>query len=111
MEVTIALDARYTVAPDGSVWSQIGMARRFWERYLEVFDTVRIVARAARAARVPDGWLPVDSHNILLHGLPDFHGPWQCLRRYPSVRAAIRAAAPAHGAVIMRVGSQVANIL
>jgi glycosyltransferase involved in cell wall biosynthesis len=111
MDVTVALDARYTVAADGSVWSQAGMARSFWERYLEVFDKVTIVARAARAEHAPAGWLPVNGRNILLHGVPDFLGPWQCLKRYPMVRAAIRAAAPTHGAVIMRVGSQVANIL
>jgi len=111
MEVTVTLEARYSVTPDGSVWSQVGMARPFWERYLEVFDTVTIVARAVRVARAPDGWLPVNSKNILFHGLPDFCGPWQYLKRYPALRAAIRSAAPAHGAVILRVGSQIANIL
>jgi glycosyltransferase involved in cell wall biosynthesis len=111
MDITVALDARYTVAADGSVWSQTGMARDFWERYLEVFDAVRIVARATRAQHAPEGWLPVTGKNIAFHGVPDFLGPWQCVKRYPSVRAAIRAAAPAHGAVILRVGSQVANML
>jgi glycosyltransferase involved in cell wall biosynthesis len=111
MEVTIALEARYAVAPDGSVWSQAGMARGFWERYLEIFDTVRIVARGTPVERVPENWLAVNGKNILFHRVPDFHGPWQCLKRYPSIRAAIRAATPAHGAVILRVGSQVANFL
>src|ERR1700722_16039128 len=111
MEVTIALEARYAVAPDGSVWSQAGMARGFWERYLEVFDTVRIVARGTPVERVPEDWLVVNSDNILFLRVPDFHGPWQCLKRYPAIRAAVRAATPAHGAVILRVGSQIANIL
>src|ERR1035437_9875674 len=111
LEVTIALDARYTVGPDSSVWSQFGMARPFWERYLEVFDTVRIVARAVRVEQAPEGWLPVNGKNILFQGVPDFCGPWQCLKRYPALRAAIRSAGPAHGAVILRVGSQIANIM
>lgn len=87
------------------------MARRFWERYLEVFDTVRIVARGYRVEQAPEGWLPVTGRNVVFHCVPDFHGPWQCFKRYPAVRAAIRAAAPARGAVILRVGSHVANIL
>ena len=111
MDVTIALDARYAVAPDGSVWSQVGMAQRFWERYLNVFDRVRIVARAAQVEQAPAGWLPVNCKNILFHGVPDFHGPWQCIKQYAALRMAIRAATPAHGAVILRVGSQVANVL
>jgi glycosyltransferase involved in cell wall biosynthesis len=87
------------------------MAQRFWERYLEVFDTVRIVARATRVEHAPEGWQPVTGSNILFHGLPDFHGPWQCLKQYPAIQATVRAAAPTQGAVILRVASQVANIL
>ena len=111
MDLTVALDARYSVAPDGSVWSQAGMARSFWERYLEVFDTVRIVARGTRVNQMPEGWLPVNGKNILFQCVPDFCGPWQCLKRYPGIRVAVRAAAPARGAVILRVGSQIANML
>jgi glycosyltransferase involved in cell wall biosynthesis len=87
------------------------MARNFWERYLEVFDTVRIVARAPRVAEAPEGWLEVTGKNILLHGVPDYCGPLQCLMRYSALRAAIRSAAPERGAVILRVGSQIANML
>ena len=87
------------------------MARSFWERYLDVFHTVRIVARAAPVERAPEGWLPVTGKNILFHRVPDFHGPWQCFKQYPAIRAAILSAVPAHGAVILRVASQIANIL
>src|ERR1017187_10490650 len=111
MQVTVALDARYTVAPGGSVWSQIGMAQRFWERYLEVFDRVRIVARAARVNQAPEGWLAVNGQNVVFYGVPDYCGPWQCLKRYRAVLEAIRSAAPVHGAVILRVGSQVADMM
>ena len=87
------------------------MAQQFWERYLEVFDKVKIVARASRVDRVPEGWHSVNSDRILFHQVPDFCGPWQYLRRYLEVRAAICAAVPTEGAVILRVGSQVANVL
>ena len=111
MEVTVALDARYAVAPDGSAWTQAGMARRFWERYLEVFDTVRVVARAVPVGRVPEGWLPVNGSNIFFHGVPNYYGPWQYMKQYRRVQAAIGCAVPSRGAVILRVGSQVANCL
>ncbi|HLK67178.1 MAG TPA: glycosyltransferase [Bryobacteraceae bacterium] len=111
MNVTVALDARYALAPDGSVWSQAGMARGFWERYLAVFDTVQIVARAARVSHAPEGWLPVNGRNVVFHALPDYCGPWEYLKRYPAVWMGIRRATPAHGAVILRVASQISNIL
>src|ERR1700709_188004 len=102
MEVTVALEARYWVTPDGSVWSQAGMARRFWERYLEVFDKVRIVARAVRVERASPDWLPVSGENIEFHALPNYQGPGEFLRNSLAFRKAIRAAVPRQGAVILR---------
>ena len=111
MDVTVSLEARYLIAKDGSVWSQAGMARQFWERYLDVFDRVRVVARATKVKNPPEGWLPVTGKDIHFHPIPDFLGPWQYLKRYRAVRQAIHAAIPAKGALIMRVGSQIANVM
>jgi glycosyltransferase involved in cell wall biosynthesis len=111
MVVTVVLEARYVVDAHGVVWTQAGMGRHFWERYLEVFDTVKIVARAVHVEHAPADWLPVSDKNIVLHALPDFHGPWQCFKRYRAIRTSILSATPWHGAVILRVGSQIANML
>lgn len=111
MDLTVTLEARYQMAPNGSVWSQAGLARAFWERYLDVFDRVRVVARVTQVDREPDGWLPVTGKNISVHALPDFLGPMQYLERYGTIRRAIREAAPVQGALIMRVGSQIANVM
>jgi glycosyltransferase involved in cell wall biosynthesis len=99
------------VTPDGAVWSDFGMAQKFWGRYLEVFEMVRIVARGRRVEHAVDGWLPVTGKGIQFHAVPDFHGPWQYVKRAMAVRTAIRSAAPTHGAVILRVPSQIGNIL
>src|SRR5882724_7400726 len=111
MEVTVALDVRYSVAPDGTVWSQAGMARRFWERYLAVFETVTVVARAVPVERVPEGWVPVNGKNILFRGIPNYCGPWEYVRQYQRIHAAIESAVPHQGAVILRVGSQIGNCI
>ena len=111
MDLTVALDARYSVTPDGSVWSKIGMARSFWQRYLDVFDNVTIVARGTPIAEAPQGWLRVDGDGVVFHGIPDYHGPWECFKRYLKVRESIRSAVPARGAVILRVSSQISNML
>ena len=109
MQVTVALEARYVVARDGSVWSQTGMARAFWQRYLEVFDRVVVVARAAPVNMPPDRWLRVDGDGVLFQGVPDYHGPQEYLRKYWEVRAAIEAAVPRVGSVILRVPSEVGS--
>jgi glycosyltransferase involved in cell wall biosynthesis len=111
MDVTVTSEARYLVSPDGAVWSQVGFARNFWERYLEVFDKVRIVGRAVPVKQPPEGWMPVNSRDIVLCALPGYLGPLQYARQYPAIRAAIGSAAPARGAVILRVASQISNML
>ncbi len=111
MHVTVTLEARYMVTPDGAVWSDFGMAHKFWERYLEVFDGVTIVARARRVEPQLDGWLPVIGKGIQFHAVPDFHGPWQYLRHAIHVRAAVRSQIPNLGAVILRVPSLLGNIM
>ena len=111
MDLTVALDARYVVAPNGSAWSQFGMARQFWERYLEVFDRVRVVARAVPVDCAPKSWLPVNGPHILFHPLPNYCGPWEYLKNYRAFQTALRAAAPVSGAVVLRGASHVANAL
>lgn len=112
MEITVALEDRYAITPDGSLWSQGGVARNFWERYLEVFDSVRIVARAYRAEQAPEGWRScLAGGGVSLYGLPDYRGPLQFLKRYFALRTAIHSVASARGAIILRGPSQIANML
>jgi glycosyltransferase involved in cell wall biosynthesis len=111
MNVTVILEVRYSLAPDGSVWSQDGMACSFWQRYLEVFDRVIVVARAKKIEQIPEEWSLVTGENIEFRPLPDYLGPWQYLKQSSKLRAALRAAIPKDGAVILRVPSQIANVL
>src|SRR6185312_12538370 len=111
MKLTVALDARYALTPDNRAWSQVGMAYEFWERYLEVFESVTIVARAKRVSHPPEGWGQVTGDGVSITGIPDYLGPSQYLLRYTAIRSAIRRATPSVGAVILRVGSQVANMM
>jgi glycosyltransferase involved in cell wall biosynthesis len=111
MQVTVALDLRYAVTPDGVAWTQYGMGQAFWERYLEVFDSVKIVARATPVERPPEGWQQVTGPQISLHAVPDVNGPWEALKQFFPFRKSIRSAMPEHGAVILRAASVVGNML
>ena len=45
MNVVVTLDDRFDRTPDGRVWTQTTFPYSFWSRYLQVFDSVRVVAR------------------------------------------------------------------
>lgn len=111
MDLVVSLEQRFSRLPDGSVWSPGVFARPFWERYLDVFDRVRVIARVAEASEAPPGWERSDGENVSFARIPCYVGPWQYCRKSLAVRKAVRAAASGSGAVLMRVGSQVAALL
>ena len=45
MNVLVAVDAQLFMTPDGKVWSKTIYGYDFWKRYLDVFETVKVVSR------------------------------------------------------------------
>ena len=111
MDVLIALEARFVRTPDGCIWTQAMFAYPFWQRYLTVFDGVRILARVLDLLAVPSDWQRVDGVSVSLVPVPYYLGPWQYLRQALAVRRAVRCALRKDNAVILRVGSNIASIL
>jgi len=105
MKVTVTLEYRFTRTPDGAVWTQTTYSNSFWERYLEVFDSVRVVARARNVEYVPDNWKRVNGERVSFLAVPYYVGPWQYLRRAIEIASVLRNAVTPKDAVIMRVPS------
>ena len=60
MRVCVVLEHRFSQTPDAAVWTDGVFARSFWERYLAVFDQVRVVARVRQVERPPAGGYRAD---------------------------------------------------
>ncbi|HMV99859.1 MAG TPA: glycosyltransferase family 4 protein [Acidobacteriota bacterium] len=108
MRVCVTLEFRFQQLADGSVWTPGSFAYPFWERYLEVFDTVQVIARVRRVSSVPSDWKRADGRQVSFAPIPDYHGPLQFLMQSPQVIRAVRQAITSDDAVILRVGSQLA---
>lgn len=108
MRVCVTLEFRFQQLADGSVWTPGSFAYPFWERYLEAFDTVQVIARVRPVASVPPDWKRADGRHVSFASVPDYHGPLQFLMQSPQVIRAARQAINADDAVILRVGSQLA---
>ncbi len=111
MDVLVSAEHRFERAPDGSVWTQTMFPRSFWQRYLDVFDGVRILARVLPVNEIPTDSLRVDGDGVELIEVPHYIGPLQYARRRRRVRRAVLGALSAERAVILRVSSQIANCL
>jgi glycosyltransferase involved in cell wall biosynthesis len=83
----------------------------FWRRYLEVFDQVKIVARAQRVAAAAEGWLRVDGDRVAFSPVPYYVGPFQYLLRARAIRLAVCNGIGDQDAVILRVPSPLAACL
>ena len=105
MRVIVTSDRRYVADPVGHVWTTSTFDRVFFQRYLTVFDEVRVVARVGKADAPRESWKRVDGDGVTVHALPYFVGPLGFARRFQQAfKAASRAFAPAD-AVILRGGS------
>lgn len=111
MNVTVVLEQRFDQTPDGAVWTTSVFARPFWDRYLEVFDSVNVLARVCQVSAVPTEWRRVDGDPVTVTAVPYYVGPWQYLQRYRDIRATIRQALDPHDAVIIRVPSPIGGFL
>ncbi|MEM2002514.1 MAG: hypothetical protein QXT77_07725, partial [Candidatus Methanomethylicaceae archaeon] len=86
-------------------------AYNFWQRYLEVFDSVRVVARVKDVPSVPDRYRRADGENVSFAPIPYYVGPWQFLIRLPKVKRAVQESVTFQDAVILRVPSTLANLM
>ena len=102
MRVLVATESRFDRTPDGKCWNVGSGGYEFWERYLEVFDEVRVLGRLRDVPVAPRSAVRADGPNVSLVPLPYHLGPWAYLRKYPSLRRAARRAADTQDSVIVR---------
>ncbi len=105
------MEYRFSQTPDGAVWTSTTFPYPFWERYLEVFDEVNVIARAAPVPSVPSGWRRVDGPGVHFSAVPYYVGPLQFLKKRKTVKEKILSSFKDTDAIIMRMGSVLGGIL
>jgi glycosyltransferase involved in cell wall biosynthesis len=105
MRVIVTSDRRYFADAHGRFWTASVFDRAFFQRYLGVFDEVRVIARAGRVDAPDDGWKRVDGDGVTVLALPYFVGPAGFARRSPQALMVAAKAFSTSDAVILRGGS------
>jgi glycosyltransferase involved in cell wall biosynthesis len=109
MQVAVVLEQRFTRTPDGAVWVPSTFLYEFGQRYLEVFDQVKVIARVCDVASVPDDHKRVDGQGVEVAAVPYYHGPWQYLKARRRVIRASRSFIGQEDAIILRLPSAIAS--
>jgi hypothetical protein len=112
VNLLIALEQKFTRSPDGAIWTDSMYARRFWDRYLTVFDRVRVLARVrdVEASQVSQSWKRVDGDRVSFTAVPYYVGPVGFAKSYLAIRRVIAAAIVPGEAVILRVPGTIGTI-
>lgn len=111
MRLVVTSEHRFSLAPDGSVWTKVAFDYEFWERYLAVFDAVQVAARAVPDANINERYKRVTGDRVQFSAIPFYLGPEQFLMKRHKIRAALHAAVEETDALLCRVGSPLADEL
>ena len=96
---------------NGAVYMTTVGAYSFWQRYLDVFDEVVVVARVEKRAVLPGRVIRADGDGVCFFPMPDYTGPWQYLRAWPVLRRRAREVAQRDGAFILRIPGAIGTLL
>lgn len=110
MKLLVATDAHIFETPDGKHWTPAIYGYSFWERYLNVFDSVRIVARTKKVLEAPRKSLLVDGPNVEIYQIPFYQGPKQLIKVYFKIHSTLKNVADGCDVALFRMPSQTAQM-
>lgn len=111
MNLVVTVDYRFSRTPDGAIWTQTTFPYSFWQRYLEVFDSVCVIARVGEIPSVSPNWQRADGERVSFAAIPYYVGLVQYLQKANQVQQAIKNAINETDAIILRVHSNIANVI
>jgi glycosyltransferase involved in cell wall biosynthesis len=106
MRLVFAHDHRFRRGRSGEVYTPSSFPASFWDRYLDYFDEVHVIARAGETV-ADDGRLArSDRDRVTFDFLPNLSSLRQLLFRSPEVDARVGAIIEAADAVVARLPSE-----
>ena len=110
-KVVVTSEFRFKICSDGFVWTDSQYANEFWQRYLDVFSEVEIVARSLQVQVVESGWKRVDCKRIKLVSIPHYIGPINMLTNIVGIRRVLKEVSQKNASYILRVPGMVGTLL
>lgn len=90
MKALVTASARFAVTPGNELWTpSASLGYHFWNRYLAVFDRVKLLVRAQYCATPPERWIKASGPKIDFVAVPYFVGPLAYAKKYTQINQLI----------------------
>src|SRR5579862_4631878 len=94
---------RFAITPDGKLWAFLPSDHYgAYTRFLDVFDSVRLLVRAQRCAAPPQGYSPASGPGVAAEPLPFYIGLAEYLKSYLPLHDALRRHAQTRDAIFIQ---------
>jgi len=110
VRLVVTTESRFVRGAEGSVWTDCGIDYRFWRRYLDVFDSVTVLARVRDGAERASGSL-VNGPRVSVAALPYYTGAARFVLNAPAILRVVRRTVRPGDAILYRVPSPVSNLV
>ena len=110
MRVVVTTESRFEMGPDGIPRCSSGtFDYRFWQRYLDTFERVTVVARCQQTRTISGS--PVSGRGVTVWPLLNSHGAWGAVQNWRHWQATLAPLLREHSAWILRVPGQIGGAL
>jgi L-malate glycosyltransferase len=111
-KLLIVDEHRYYRTPDGKIWIPSQNDYSFWQRYLNVFDKIKVVSRIEEVDSVPSQMLLSSGENVEFAAITNYIGPYEYVKNLISVKRQLSKVYDDCSHAIFRLPSELAfNIL
>lgn len=107
MKLLIVTDAHIFVLPDNTYWCDSVETYAFWTRFLDVFDSLRIVARVKNIISLGPQYRRADGPNVEIWPVPFYQGPKQLIGKYRLIHQNLKGCYEDCSCALFRMPSQI----
>ena len=111
MRIMVALEDRFFKDKNGGIYSNTTSDYKFWERYLQVFDEVVVLARVKDIGGEACNKPLANGPNVRFIELPYYVGPCGYLKQYRKLQKTIQRNLSQAEAFILRIPGVVGTCL
>lgn len=108
--VTVIPDGHYYRLADGQILSNGVYSYKFFKRYLDSFDTVKVIARISEIDKASSNLKIASGTGIEFLSLPQYKGPLEYLKHYFAIKNKLREYLSSSECVILRAPSTVFSL-